>query len=174
MQFTPPSSWVARHANLIPAAGPVLDLAAGGGRHTRYFKGLGHPVVAVDRDVTSLADLAGDAQIEVIAADLEGGSPWPLGERRFAGMVVTNYLHRPLFPKLAAALQPGGVLIYETFGIGNERFGRPSNPDFLLQPGELLAFAEAEGLTVRAYACGEVLEPRPAVLQRIVAARGAA
>jgi SAM-dependent methyltransferase len=125
----------------------------------------------VDRDVSRLGDLVGDAQIDVMEADLEDGAPWPLGERRFAGIVVTNYLHRPLLPKIAAALQPGGVLIYETFGVGNERFGKPSNPDFLLRPGELLAFAEAEGLAVRAYHCGEVAEPRPAVVQRIVAAR---
>ena len=169
MQVTPPSSWIARHASLIPLPGPVLDLAAGSGRHARYFKDLGYPVTAVDRDVSGLADLAGAAQITVIAADLEGGEPWPLGERRFAGIVVTNYLHRPLLPNLARALRPGGVLIYETFGVGNERFGRPSNPDFLLTPGELLGFAEAEALTVRAYHCGEVTEPRPAVLQRIVA-----
>jgi len=97
--------------------------------------------------------------------------PWPLGTRRFAGIVVTHYLHRPLLPNIARALQPGGVLLYETFGIGNERFGKPSNPDFLLQPGELLGFAEAQGLIVRAYHCGEVSEPRPAVLQRMVAAR---
>lgn len=171
MQATPPSSWIARHANLIPKTGPVLDLAAGSGRHARYFKGLGYAIVAVDRDVSGLADLAGDAQITVIEADLEGGSPWPLGDRRFAGIVVTNYLYRPLFPKLARALQPGGVLLYETFGIGNERFGRPSNPDFLLQPGELLRVAEAEGLIVQAYHCGEVAEPRPAVLQRMAAQR---
>ena len=175
MQFTPPSSWVARHASLIPppslSRGPVLDLAAGKGRHTRYFKGLGHAVTAVDRDVSGLADLAGDAQISVIAADLEGGQPWPLEGQYFGGIVVTNYLHRPLFPKLAASLLPGGVLIYETFGLGNERFGPPNNPDFLLKPGELLVFAETEGLVVRAYACGEVTEPRPAVLQRVVAAR---
>jgi SAM-dependent methyltransferase len=171
MQVTPPSSWIARHAHLIPKPGPVLDLAAGGGRHTRYFKGLGYAVTAVDRDISGLADLAGTAQISVIAADLEGGNPWPLGARRFAGIVVTNYLHRPLFPAVARALQPGGVLIYETFAIGNERFGRPSNPDFLLKPGELLGFAEAEGMVVRAYHCGVVEEPRPAVLQRVVALR---
>ncbi|WP_395016750.1 class I SAM-dependent methyltransferase [Dongia sp.] len=171
MQVSPPSSWIARHARLVPRGGPVLDLAAGGGRHTRFFKALGHPVTAVDRDVSGLADLKGDAQISIIAADLEGGAPWPLGDRRFAGIVVTNYLHRPLFPKLAAALQPGGVLLYETFGIGNERFGKPSNPDFLLQPGELLEFAQAEGLVVGAYHCGEVMAPRPAVLQRMAAVR---
>jgi SAM-dependent methyltransferase len=171
MQVTPPSSWIARHASLIPKTGPILDLAAGSGRHTRYFKGLGHAVVAVDRDVSRLADLGGDAQITVIEADLEGGRPWPLGERRFAGIVVTSYLHRPLCPGIAAALQPGGVLLYETFGVANERFGKPSNPDFLLLPGELLGFAEAERLVVLAYHCGEVAEPRPAMLQRVVAVR---
>ena len=168
MQFTPPSSWVARYASLIPLPGPVLDLAAGSGRHTRYFKGLGYNVVAVDRDVSRLAD----AQAVIIEADLEGGR-WPFEKSVFAGIVVTNYLHRPLFPQIAASLLPGGVLIYETFALGNERFGKPSNPDFLLQPGELLDFAEAEGLCVQAYACGEVAEPRSAVLQRIVAARAA-
>jgi SAM-dependent methyltransferase len=171
MQVTPPSSWIARHASLIPKSGPVLDLATGGGRHTRYFKDLGYAVVAVDRDISGLADLVGDAQITVIAADLEGGAAWPCGDRRFAGIVVTNYLHRPLFPHIAAALQPGGVLIYETFGVGNERFGRPSNPDFLLKPGELLSFAGTEGLIVHAYHCGEVTEPRPAVAQRVAAFR---
>jgi len=173
MQFTPPSSWVARYASIVPKSGPVLDLAAGNGRHTRYFNGLGYAVVAVDRDVSGLADLSGDAQITVIEADLEGGEPWPLGDRRFAGIIVTNYLHRPLFTRIAAAMEPDGVLIYDTFAVGNERFGRPSNPDFLLKPGELLDFAKTEGLTVRAYESGEVDEPRPAVLQRIVAQRPA-
>ena len=150
--------------------GRVLDLAAGGGRHTRYFKDLGYQITALDRDVSRLQDLAGRG-VEVMAADLEDGSPWPLGARAFDGIVVTNYLHRPLFPHLASALAPGGVLIYETFGIGNERFGKPSNPNFLLRPGELLEFAAAHGLQVLAYACGEVAEPKQAIIQRIVAQR---
>jgi SAM-dependent methyltransferase len=167
----PPSAWIVRHAGLVQVPGPVLDLAAGSGRHTRFFKGLGHRVTAVDRDVSGLADLAADPLVEVIAADLEDGSPWPLAGQRFGGIVVTNYLHRPLLPLLAAALLPGGVLLYETFARGNERFGRPSNPDFLLRPGELLDLAEVEGLTVRAYRHGTVAEPRPAITQGIVAQR---
>ena len=162
-----PSAWVQSHAGLVKPGGQVLDLAAGGGRHTRYFKGLGCRITALDRDVSRLQDLGA----EVIAVDLEDGSPWPLGARDFDGIVVTNYLHRPLFPHLAGALSPGGVLIYETFGIGNERFGKPSNPNFLLRPGELLEFAAAHGLQVLAYACGEVAEPKQAIIQRIVAQR---
>lgn len=171
MQPSPVSPWVKSHARLIAAGGTVLDLAAGGGRHTRFFKDLGHPVLALDRDVSQLADLAGDPAVEIRAADLEDGSPWPLADRRFAGIVVTNYLHRPLLPLLAKALEPGGVLIYETFALGNARFGKPSNPDFLLRPGELLDFAEEHGFTVLAYHCGLVAAPRPAVLQRAVMRR---
>ena len=117
-----------------------------------------------------MQDLANQGA-EVMAADLEDGSPWPLGARDFDGVVVTNYLHRPLLPHLARALAAGGVLLYETFGIGNERFGKPSNPNFLLRPGELLQFAAAHGLQVLAYECGEVAEPKRAITQRIVAQR---
>lgn len=166
MQPTPASDWVRRHAGLIDPAGRVLDLAAGSGRHTLFFKDLGHPVLAIDRDVSRLANLAADPAVEAMAADLEDGSSWPLGDSLFAGIVVANYLHRPLMPKLAGALAPGGILIYETFGLGNERFGKPSNPDFLLRPGELLAFAQDFDLTLLAYHCGEVAAPYPAILQR--------
>jgi SAM-dependent methyltransferase len=145
-------------------------LAAGRGRHTRYFNDLGFQVTALDRYISGLGDLAARG-VEVLAADLENGSPWPLGERQFDGIIVTNYLHRPLFSHLAAALAPKGVLIYETFGIGNERFGRPSNPDFLLRPGELLEFAATHGLQVLAYECGEVAQPKPAIMQRMAARR---
>jgi SAM-dependent methyltransferase len=162
------SGWVRRFADRILAGGPVLDLAAGGGRHTRLFVTRGHPVVAVDRDVTGLADLQGNPAVTILAGDLENDRPWPLGDRRFAGVVVTNYLHRPLLPVIVAAVAPGGCLIYETFAAGNERFGKPSNPDFLLRPGELLEAVRGR-LTVLAYENLEVAEPRPAVVQRIAA-----
>lgn len=171
--ISPPSPWVARHSAWIAPGGWVLDLAAGGGRHSRFLRQRGHPVLAVDRDTTELTALAaggGDGPaLEILARDLEDGAPWPFGDRRFAGIVVTNYLHRPLLPHLAAALAPGGVLIYETFAVGNERFGRPSNPAFLLEPGELLAFAQINALTVLGYFNGFVSQPRPAMVQRLAA-----
>ncbi|MGQ9365465.1 class I SAM-dependent methyltransferase [Azospirillum sp. ST 5-10] len=166
------SPWVARFAALVPAGGPVLDLACGGGRHLRWLRERGHPVTGVDRDLAGVADLAGAPGIELLAADLEDGSPWPLAGRRFAGIVVANYLHRPLFPHLIAALAPGGALLYETFAAGNERFGRPANPAFLLRPGELLE-AVAGRLQVVAYEHGVVDRPRPAVVQRIAAVAAA-
>jgi SAM-dependent methyltransferase len=165
-----PSPWIARFASLVPVGEPVLDLAAGAGRHTRFFAARGHPVVAVDRDVASLDDLAGQKQIEIIGADLEAGAPWPLGGRQFAGVIVTNYLHRPLFDRLVGAIAPGGVLLYETFAVGNERFGKPSNPDFLLRPGELLDAVRGH-LRVIAYEDLEIDDPRPAMIQRIAAKR---
>lgn len=166
-----PSDWVRRFSGLIPRDGWVLDLACGGGRHARFLAGLGHAVAAVDRDAAMLAGLAGLAGVTTLQADLEGG-PWPCPGRSFAGIIVTNYLHRPLFPALADALAGGGVLIYETFMLGNERFGRPSNPDFLLRPGELLEAFGAR-LTVVAFEQGEVAMPKPAVVQRLCAIRGA-
>jgi len=165
----PPSPWVDRFAGLVPAGGAVLDLGAGGGRHSRLFREHGHPVVAVDRDTAALAALAADdPDLAVVAADLEApGAAWPTGARTFAGIVVTNYLHRPLFPAIRAALAPGGALIYETFAVGNERFGKPTNPDFLLRPGELLTLAD--GLLVVAYENLQIALPRPALVQRIAA-----
>jgi SAM-dependent methyltransferase len=165
-----PSDWVVRFAPLVRPRGSVLDLAAGRGRHARYFLGRGNAVVAVDRDVSHMADIADRA--EVLEADLEDGSPWPLGALRFDGIVVANYLYRPLFATLRKALAPGGVLIYETFGIGNEAYGKPSNPDFLVKPGELLELARG-ALEVVAYECGLVERAAgPAVIQRICARKG--
>lgn len=164
------SAWVSRFAPLVAPGGLVLDLACGGGRHARHFAALGYSVEAVDRDAMAISSLAQEnASIAALVADLEGG-PWPYAGRRFAGIVVTNYLHRPLFSLLSEALAPGGVLIYETFMLGNERFGRPSNPDFLLRPGELLAVFGAT-LSVVAFEQGEVMLPKPAVVQRICAVK---
>jgi SAM-dependent methyltransferase len=168
-----PSPWVLRWAGLIAPGGTVLDLAAGHGRHARALAQRGHWVTAVDLDVTGLDDLRAvgpHPPVEIIAADLEGGV-WPLAGREFAGIVVTNYLHRPHFPHLAASLSPGGVLIFETFGQGNELFGRPRNPAFLLAPGELLT-AFMPHLDIVAYEHGSEQEPRPAVRQRLCAVKG--
>jgi SAM-dependent methyltransferase len=160
-----PSSWIATWAGLIPPGAPILDLAAGNGRHTAYFASRGHRVTAVDRDVSAL--VASDT-VEVVAADLEDGSPWPLAGRRFGAIVVTNYLHRPLFPALFAALQPGGILLYETFMEGNERFGKPSRPDFLLKDGELLDLVRGR-FSVTAYEARMISQPKMAMVQRIAA-----
>lgn len=163
-----PSPWVVRFADLVPAGGPVLDLACGAGRHTRFFLKLGHPVVAVDIDLSGIEDLVGRPGLEAVQADLEDGRAFPFAGRRFAGIVVTNYLYRPLFPALIAALAPGGVLIYETFAEGNERFGKPRKPDHLLRPGELLEAVHGR-LRVVAYEDLNVETPRPAAIQRICA-----
>ena len=167
-----PSPWVDRYIDRIPAGGQVLDLACGSGRHTRLLRRHGFPVTAVDIDPSRLGKLADDPAVEVITADLEAGAGWPMAGRAFAGIVVTNYLHRPILPDIVGAVAPGGVLIYETFAVGNERFGKPSNPDFLLQPNELLETVLPE-LTVLAYEHGEDQAPKPAVRQKICAARPA-
>ena len=160
-----PSAWVVRWAPLVER-GPVLDVACGLGRHARFFVELGLEVIAVDREPQTIPGA------RFVQADLEDGRPWPFGGQRFGGIVVTNYLHRPLFPRLAEALDEGGVLIYETFMAGNERFGKPSNPAFLLQPGELLeAFASLE---VLGFEQGMVERPKPAMVQRACVIRGKA
>ena len=163
-----PSAWVARFAGLIPA-GEALDLACGAGRHSRLLAAQGHPVLAVDRSEDMLALAAGDG-VRSMCIDLETGDSaqsWPFETNRFAGLVVTNYLHRPLWPFLVDCLAENGVLIYETFARGNEQFGKPSNPDFLLARGELLDVAREYGLQVVAYEDGYVAVPKPAMVQRI-------
>jgi SAM-dependent methyltransferase len=161
------SPWIARFSHLVPAGGAVLDLACGRGRHMRWFAQRGHPVTGVDRDADALATLAGVG--ETIAADIENG-PWPLASRQFAAVVVTNYLWRPLFPRILEAVAPGGLLLHETFAQGNETVGKPSRPDFLLAPGELLrAYGE---LRVIAFEDGFLPEP-DRFIQRIAAVRPA-
>jgi len=162
------SPWLLRWAHLIRPGGRVLDLAAGGGRHSRWLAGHGFAVTAVDRDGEAMAALADVA--ETLVADLEG-APWPLADRRFDAVLVTNYLWRPLFPAIVAALDAGGVLLYETFAAGNETVGRPARADFLLGRGELLVVAA--GLQVVAFEDGFLADPDRFV-QRIVAVRASA
>jgi len=162
-----PSAWVCRFAPLIRVGGCVLDVACGGGRHARYLANLGLRVSAVDRDAEALRRLGGVAGVTAQVSDLENG-PWPYKDHQFDAIVVVNYLHRPLFPHLLTALAAGGVLIYETFACGNERYGRPSNPDFLLRHGELLDLARGR-LRVLAYEDLFVEAPKPAKVQRICA-----
>jgi SAM-dependent methyltransferase len=156
------SDWVRRWAALVER-GPLLDVACGTGRHAALFAERGLDVVAVDRDPQRIPG------VRFVQADLEA-APWPFAGERFAAIVVTNYLHRPLFSTLGTALAEGGVLIYETFMLGNEQYGRPSNPAFLLRPAELLqAFA---ALAPIAFEQGYVERPKPAMIQRLCARRG--
>jgi len=165
---TRPSEWVVRFAPLVAPGGRVLDLACGSGRHARLFAARGASVLAVDGDPEVLQALRDVPGIEPAIADLERG-PWPFADLQFDAIVVTNYLHRPLFTSIAAALHPAGVLLYETFAQGNEAYGRPSNPAFLLAPGELLAAFGS--LALVAFEQGRIGPPeRPAVVQRLAAA----
>jgi SAM-dependent methyltransferase len=162
-----PSDWLLRWAHLLPADCTVLDLACGSGRHTRWLATHGHRVTAVDRDAAAVEPLRPRA--EVIVADIENG-PWPLAGRCFDAVLVTNYLWRPLWPLIGSAVASGGWLLYETFAAGHERLGRPSRPDFLLQPGELLRVSQELGLSVVAYESGALADP-PRIVQRVLAQR---
>jgi SAM-dependent methyltransferase len=162
-----PSPWVVRFAPLVANNGRVLDVACGQGRHSVFFAARGCHVIAVDRAASALAALGDRARITPLEADIEG-APWPLPGKRFDAVIVTNYLHRALLRHLIAAVADDGVLLYETFARGNEAYGKPSNPDFLLAPGELLT-AVGDRLTVVAFEQGMVAAARPAVVQRIAA-----
>ena len=165
----PPAAWLRRHAPLMRPRSRVLDLAAGHGRNARYLAALGHNVLAVDRDEDALATIAAVPRVETRALDLEGRPRWPLEHERFDAIVVVHYLHRPSFDAMLGTLSDGGVLIYETFAQGNERYGRPSNPAFLLVPGELLERVRGR-LAVVSYEEGRVERGgTPAVVARIAA-----
>lgn len=173
-----PSPWVRDMiARLIEPVGPsslrILDFAAGGGRHARHLVDLEYPVLAVDRDISGLDYLDGREGFEALAWDLEDGSAWPFAGERFAAVIVANYLHRPRLGDVLALVAPGGHLIYETFGTGNERFGRPSNPDFLARPHEIAEAARAAGLGVLVDEHVEETEPTPAIRHRCAARRPA-
>lgn len=173
------SPWIRRFSCLFPDGSIVLDLAAGRGRHSIWCLDRGLTVTAVDREIETLstgqkADPARFSRLEIIEADLENGAPWPLSDRRFDGIIVVNYLWRPLFPAILDALNDGGVLLYETFAVGNEALGKPSNPDFLLKPGELLDLV-AGRLNVIAFEQGRIEGPAgPSIKQRIAAGRARA
>jgi len=166
-----PSPWISRFAALVPVGARVLDLAAGRGRHARFFAGRGAQVLAVDRDAEALRALAGVPGVTARVLDLESGT-WPLAGERFDAIVVVNYLHRPQYPHLRAALAADGVLLYETFAMGNEAYGRPTNPDHLLCEGELLSLAALPPAPMTVVAFEQGVTPgatRPAVVQRIAA-----
>lgn len=160
-----PSEWVVRFGVCVPAGGRVLDVACGAGRHAEWFAARGHWVDAVDREIS--VELS--ARIVTKQADIEGGA-WPYAGQQFAAVVVTNYLHRPLFKTLVDSVAQDGWLIYETFAAGNEKFGRPSKPEFLLRPGELLDAVHGR-LQVIAFEDCFVDAPKPAMIQRIAAQR---
>ncbi len=171
--MTAPSPWVARFLSQGgtggTSAGEALDLAAGGGRHSLLLLKHGYRVLAVDRDISALERLPTSPRLTVERRDLEGDDrDWPPAGRRFDAIVVTNYLFRPLLARLPSLLAPDGLLVYETFSQDNARFGRPSNPDFLLRPGELLDACHP-ALRVLAYEDLIVDTPRPAAIQRIAA-----
>lgn len=170
------SDWIERFLAGVPAGGTVLDIACGAGRHLRRAMTLGHPVVGLDRDVSGLADLAGRPDVEIVVHDLEGagGLELPLGGRRFAAVIITNYLHRPLLPRLHTLVAEDGILLYETFARGQERFGKPSNPSFLLGPNDLLAPEVIGDLVVVGYEQGELpaeltVTRAPKIVQRLAA-----
>lgn len=165
-----PSAWVERHLAYLAPGARVLDLACGAGRHARLLAAHGFSVVAVDRNGEALAGLSACAGVETRHLELEG-ERWPLAGEGFCGIVVTNYLWRPRLGDVLAMLAPGGVLIYETFMLGNERFGKPSNPDFLLHPDELRTIAARAGLHEIAFEQGEIALPKPAMRQAICAVR---
>jgi SAM-dependent methyltransferase len=170
----PPSAWVKRWSHLVTPGGVVLDVACGYGRHAHWFYERNHPLAVVDRAqaaIDSIATAIPAEACEAVVADIENG-PWPFAGRQFAGVVVTNYLWRPLLPKLTGSLAPGGVLIYETFTQGNETVGKPSRADFLLRPGELLEVCRA--LRVVAFEDGFEQAPDGSArrfIQRIAAVR---
>ena len=161
-----PLPWIVQWAGLVPPEAAVLDLAAGRGRHSLFLAERGHKVVAIDRDISRLP---AHSNIEPLAADLEDGSEWPLAGQGFGAAVVTNYLYRPLMPALLASIAPGGVLLYQTFMAGNERFGKPSRPEFLLRDGELLELVRG-AFSVTAYEARLISDPL-AMVQRIAARR---
>jgi len=166
-ELTHASEWVAHWAATIPQYGKVLDIACGRGRHAVYLANLGYNVNAVDNDSDATQLLEKCPGVTCRVCDLES-QPWPFAQSSFDGVVVSNYLHRPLFPHIVDAITSGGALIYETFARGNEKYGKPTNPNFLLGRGELLDVVRSR-FHVIAYEDLDITSPRPACVQRICA-----
>ena len=164
--YSKPSEWVRKYAKLISQGGAVLDLACGRGRHTRFLLERGIKVTALDYDISQLKDIPETENLKTIEHDLEGSSPWPFASQAFDGIVVANYLYRPLFSKILESLAPKGVLIYQTFAVGNEEYGRPRNPEYLLSNDELLKVF-GKHLHVVQYSHGFIKQPSPAIMQSI-------
>jgi SAM-dependent methyltransferase len=167
-----PSPWVLGVIGRIEETSSdlrVLDLACGAGRHVELLLERGHRVLAVDRDISGLADLTSPGRLETLQFDLEIGASWPFSRERFKAVLVTNYLHRPTLDETIGLIAARGVLIYETFGTGNERFGRPSNPAYLAKPGEIADHARELGFDVEIDRHMEIVSPRPAMVQRVLA-----
>lgn len=166
-----PSPWIARFLRPAKPGQTALDLATGAGRHARLAQALGYAVTALDRDLSRVSDLSSTPNLCLIQSDLEDGSPWPLAGQTFDVVITTNYLHRPILPAIVSAVAHSGLLLYETFALGNDRYGRPSNPDFLLRPGELLDAVQGR-LTPIAYEHATLSSPDAtpvATVQRIAA-----
>jgi len=166
------SNWIARWASLIRPGGRVLDVACGHGRHSHWLAQMGFEVTALDRDAQALAATqaqwpANTRPGQLVQADIENAD-WPLPhlQGQWDAVIVTNYLWRPLWPTLLAALAPNGVYLHETFAHGNASVGKPSRPDFLLAPGELLQVCSS--LRVVAFEDGFATDPERFV-QRIAA-----
>ena len=179
LEMSPPSAWVQRFAGLI-SSGTVLDLACGVGRHARYLAAMGHQVHALDRDAQALAQLAtydGAGATAIFPRQIDLEVPieqlqWPFVAASLNAIIITNYLHRALFPLLLASLADGGFIIVETFAQGNGMFGKPSNPNFLLEPGELIhIMSQVPSMRIMAYEDGRVLQPKEAMVQRICAVK---
>ncbi len=165
-----PSVWVTKCSKLLRPSSTVLDLACGSGRHAHYLASRGHDVTALDKSPEALSKISSSIGIHTYEFDLEVGA-WPFSERKFDAIVVTNYLYRPIIQNIVNTLSPSGILIYETFMVGNERFGRPSNPDFLLRPNELIDETHKK-LQILLYEAGRVSDPKPSLIQRICAVSG--
>ena len=161
-----PSEWIREHTKLISPGGSVLDLACGSGRHTSFLLKRGNNVTALDRDISQLKDVPETKNLKILEHDLEGALRWPFAPQAFDGIIVANYLYRPLFSEIVKSLAPQGILIYQTFAVGNEKYGHPRNPQYLLSKDELLQVF-GKRLHVVKYSHGLIKRPFPAVMQSI-------